>query len=100
MRGLTVILAGGDPARIDAGLTLANAQAALGGACRVYLHDAAVTLLDRSELLDIAQELGVEIIACQTALDTHRVTLPEGVSGGGMIGLIADTGDGDRIVIA
>jgi peroxiredoxin family protein len=98
MRGLTIVVVGADPARFDAALTLANAQAALGGRVRVYLHDAAVTLGMAGALGDAARELGVAFIACQTALDTHDVALADGVSGGGMVGLVADLGD-DRLVV-
>ena len=99
VRGLTVIVAGADPARFDAALTLANAHAALGGRARVYLHDAAVTLARPEPLYDAARELGVAFVACQTALDTHGVVLPAGWAGGGMIGLVAALED-DRLVVA
>ncbi|WP_326524802.1 DsrE family protein [Sphingomonas sp.] len=97
MRGLTIIVAGDDPARFDAALTLANAQAALGGRVRLYLHDRAVTLALAGPLAEAARELGVQVIACQTALDTHGAALPPGAEGGGMIGLLADLGE-DRLV--
>ena len=97
MRGLTVIVAGGHAARFEAALTLATAQAALGGRVRVYLHDAAVTLPLSGALIDTARELGVAFLACQTALDTHGVHPPDWVDGGGMVGLLADLGD-DRLV--
>ncbi|MES2339654.1 MAG: peroxiredoxin [Pseudomonadota bacterium] len=98
MRGLTVVVAGADPARFDAALTLVNAQAALGGRARLYCHDAAVTLLTASTLLDTARELGVRFVLCQTALAAHDVALPEGTEAGGMIGLVADLDD-DRLVV-
>jgi peroxiredoxin family protein len=98
VRGLTIVVAGADRARFDAALTLANAQAALGGRARVYLHDAAVTLALAGELFEAACELGVAVIACQTALDTHGVALADGIAGGGMIGLLADLDD-DRLVV-
>lgn len=97
VRGLTVIVAGADAARFGAALTLANAHAALGGRTRLYLHDAAVTVPLTGALADTARELGVTIIACQTALDDHDVPLPAGVEGGGMVGLLADLGE-DRLV--
>ncbi|MBN2970968.1 hypothetical protein JW805_02905 [Roseomonas aeriglobus] len=99
MRALTIVVAGADLARFDAALTLANAQAALGGRARLYLHDAAVTLPFTGPLCDAARELGVEVIACQTALDVHGVPLPDGAEGGGMVGLLGTLGD-DRLVFA
>ena len=109
MRGLTIIVAGVDPDRLRAALTLACAAAALGGRTRVYLHEAAVGLLAReapapaglpnlTELRGIADDGGVELIACQTGLalaglaaDTQRV------AAGGLIDLLATLGD-DRLV--
>ncbi len=99
MRGLTIIVSGADSAGLDAALTLANAQAALGGRARVYLHDAAVTLAFPADLRAAADELGVLFIACQTALDLHGVALPAGFEGGGMVGLLSSLGD-DRLVMA
>jgi len=98
MRGLTIVVADADAARLDAALTLANAQAALGGRVRLYLHGAAVTLPLAGPLAEAAADLGVEVIVCQTALDDHGVALPAGATGGGMIGLIGSIGD-DRLVI-
>ncbi|MFD1788423.1 peroxiredoxin [Sphingomonas floccifaciens] len=97
MRGLTIIVADADPARFDAALTLATAQAALGARARLYLHDAAVTLPLTGALADTAHELGVEIIACQTALDVHGIAPQPGVDGGGMVGLLGTIGE-DRLL--
>ncbi len=99
MRCLTIIVGGADAARFDAALTLANAQAALGGRVRIYLHDAAVTLPWPAAHKLVAAELGVHVIACQTALDRHGVALPAGADGGGMISLLADLAD-DRLIFA
>ncbi|HET9511902.1 MAG TPA: hypothetical protein VFO80_12200 [Sphingomonas sp.] len=98
MRGLTIVVASDDPARFDAALTLVNAQAAIGGRARLYLHDTAVLLRFVGALADTARELGVEMIACQTALDRHRVAPPADVVGGGMVGLLASIDD-DRLVV-
>lgn len=98
MRGLTVVVASADPVRLDAALTIANAQAALGGRTQVFLHDAAVTAALPADLYAAAVDLGVTFIACQTALDTHGATLAPGWEGGGMVGLMAELGD-DRLVI-
>lgn len=96
LRGLTIVVVGADPARFGAALTLANAQAALGGRARLYLHDAAVTLSFTGPLAEAALELGVSVIACQTALEEHGVPLSQGAEGGGMIGLLDTLGD-DRL---
>jgi len=99
VRGLTVVVVTADAARFDAALTMVAAQAALGGRARLYLHDHAVTLLATTPLLDSAVELGATLIACQSAVDAHAVSVPEGVEGGGMVGLLA-TLDDDRLVFA
>lgn len=102
MRGLTIVLASADPARYDVALTMASAQAALGGPSRLYLHGSAVTLLapDRGPpLLATALELGVAIIACQTALCVHAVALPDDTEAGGMISLFSSLDD-DRLILA
>lgn len=119
MRGLTLVVAEAVPARCRAALTLASAHAALGGAARVYFHERAVTLLlphddpedaalaaaglpGLAQLIDIARESGVALIACQTGLalaDTRFDQLPPGVEAGGMVAVLADLGD-DRLVFA
>ena len=97
MRGLTIIVVTADPGRWRAALTLASAQAALGGRTRVYCHEAAVSLLQPSDLLDTARELGVTLIACQTGLAAHNLPLPDFAEAGGLVSLLADLG-GDRLV--
>lgn len=109
MRGLTIVVAGPDPDRFRAALTMACAAAALGGRARVYLHEAAVGLLgvdasapeglpNLTDLRAIADHSGVGLIACQTGLvlaglsaDTQRV------AAGGLIDLLATLKD-DRLV--
>ncbi len=119
MSRLTIIVATADPDRFRAALTLATAQAALGGAVRVYCHETSVALLvrearddddglarataglpDRLALLAMALEAGVALIACQTGLAIAGLSvdgLVRDVQAGGMIGLLADTPD-DRLV--
>ena len=99
MRGLTVIVATADADCLGAALTLANAQAALGGRARVYFHQEAVrSLAEQSELMDIARDFGVELIACQTGLAAAGIMLPARVEGGGMVSLLATLED-DRLVV-
>jgi predicted peroxiredoxin len=100
MRGLTLLIATADQTRFRAALTLASANAALGGRTRVYCHEEAVPLLTADEpLIATAMESGATMIACQTGLAAANLTadrLPEGVETGGLISLLADLGD-DRL---
>lgn len=97
MRGLTIVVATADPERFRAALVLAAAQAALGGAARIYCHEAAVRLLVPSDLFATAHELGVRFIACQTGLADAGLALPDGVEAGGVVSLLAELAD-DRLV--
>ncbi|KQM30523.1 DsrE family protein [Sphingomonas sp. Leaf10] len=109
MRGLTIVVTAPDSDRFRAALTMACAAAALGGRARVYLHERAVGLLamtaaappglpDLTELRAIADESGVELIACQTGLAlTGLAADSERVAAGGWIDLLATLAD-DRLV--
>jgi peroxiredoxin family protein len=97
LRGLTIVVVSADAERWGAALLIASAAAALGGAVRVYAHDAAVTGLVASEALDTARQLGVRFIACQGGLDTHGLALPDFAEAGGLVSLLATLGD-DRLV--
>ncbi|WP_423602027.1 peroxiredoxin [Sphingomonas sp. MS122] len=117
MRGLTIVAATGDVERFRAALSLACAHAALGGAARLYCHEAAATLLvpgadaddalraeaglaSRAQLLDEALAIGVTLIGCQTGLAAAGIafdTLSAGVEPGGLVSLLAGLG-GDRLV--
>ena len=109
MRGLTIIVAGPDLDRFRAALTMACAAAALGGRARVYLHERAVTLLaarasapaglpDLPQLRAIANDSGVELIACQTGLALSGLSAEQAnVAAGGMIDRLATLAD-DRLV--
>jgi peroxiredoxin family protein len=98
MRGLTIVVASKEAERFGAACTMASANAALGGRTRLYLHELAVAVLGAEhELLATARELGVEVIACQTGLAAHAMTLPDGVVAGGMVSLLAELGD-DRLI--
>ncbi|KQN07371.1 DsrE family protein [Sphingomonas sp. Leaf25] len=111
MRGLTIIVAGAEGDRLRAALTMACAAAALGARARVYLHEAAVAGFAADapapagqptlgELRGIAAESGVETIACQSGLALAGLAADAiGVSGGGMIELLATLSD-DRLVVA
>lgn len=109
MRGLTIVVAGPDPDRLRAALTMACAAAALGGRARVYLHEAAVGLLasgarapaglpNLTDLRGIADESGVELIACQSGLALAGFSAEtQRVAAGGLIDLLATLED-DRLV--
>jgi predicted peroxiredoxin len=101
--GLAVIVAGTDPARFRTALTLAAAQAALGGRVRLLLDGEAVRLAAmRDELLESCLELGVTVTLCQSGLAAaglRAAALDPRFDYGGMVGLLACLGD-DRLVIA
>lgn len=120
MRGLTVVVATADPARLHAALSLAAAAAAAGAATRLYFHADAVALAapphawpddaryaaaglpSLAALFDEALAMGVRMIACQTGLaltgssagnlDTHIET-------GGLVSLLASLGDGRLVTL-
>lgn len=103
MRGLTIIVAAGDPARLRAALETAAAQAALGGRARLFLHgDAAPLLRSNEPMLAEALALGAAVTVCQSGLarsDLSAADLPPGVDTGGMVSLLATLGD-DRLLMA
>lgn len=121
VRALNIVLGAPDAERLRAALTLAAAQAALGGTATLFLQLDAVALLqspiaaprdaahraaglpDLATLLDEAQALGVDLIACQSGLALCGMTaadLPVGVDIGGPVGFLQRTGDDARLLIA
>lgn len=117
MRGLTIVVVSADRERFRAALTLACANAALGGSTTVYAHERAVSLLvpaddpgdaeladaglpGRRALISTAIESGVRLVACQTGLSLAGVTatdLAEGTETDGLVALLSQIGD-DRLV--
>lgn len=118
MPGLTLIVAGADPRRFHAALSIAAASAASGAATRVYLDGDAVLLLvppikspddDRhrtnglptlAQLLDESLDLGVRLICCQSGLAMAGIdaeSLDPRMEVGGLVGLLSALGD-DRLV--
>lgn len=113
MRGLTLIA--GDPARLRLALELAAAQAALGGAARLFCHQAAAAALvagddtppppglpTTAQLLDDALALGVAVMACQTGLALAGIaasSLDPRVATGGLVSVLSALGE-DRLAIA
>lgn len=121
MRALNIIVTTADAERLRGALTLAGAQAALGGGASLFLLLDAVTLLRApitaprdgdhqaaglptlAHLLEEILALGVAIIACQSgmalaALDADD--LPAGVTTGGPIGFLGQADDAARLLIA
>jgi predicted peroxiredoxin len=120
LRGLTIVVAEASPGRFRTALTMAAAQAALGGSARLFLDGAAVALLKPplgdddeatyrqaglptlSELLDEAFGLGATVMACQSGLllaDVEAAALDPRIGYGGMVGLLQQLGD-DRLVVS
>ncbi|MCE7795753.1 peroxiredoxin [Sphingobium sufflavum] len=109
-----------DGERLRGGLTLACAEAALGGSVRLFLQLDAVALLrpplsaprdaahaahglpTLAVLLDDALELGVALVACQSGLALAGLDaslLDSRIAPGGPVGVLAATGAGERLVI-
>lgn len=117
MTGLTIIVAENAPERFRAALSIAAAQAALGGAARVFLQGEAVALLagdaapgdaahaaaglpTLSVLLGEAMGLGVAVIACQSGLHLaglDAAALDPRIATGGLVSLIQTLAE-DRLV--
>ena len=115
MRGLTILIATADSARFHAALSLAAAQAALGGRARLHLQGEAVALLSHSEpdghdaqglptiaeLRGEAVALGVELTVCQSGLvlaQADLADLPGSIQASGLIELLTGLGD-DRLLV-
>jgi hypothetical protein len=103
MSGLGIIVADVDPVRFRTALTLAAAQAALGGRVRILLDSGAVALATApNPLLESCFDLGAEVMLCQTGLaeaGLEASALDPRFFYGGMVGWLADLG-ADRLVIA
>ncbi|MFZ2998006.1 DsrE/DsrF/DrsH-like family protein [Sphingobium sp.] len=121
MRDLNIVLTVPDAERLRGALTLAAAQAALGGHATLFLQLDAVGLLrahtsapcdaahqaaglpDLATLIVEAQDMGVTLIACQSGMALSDLTandLPAGVEIGGPIGFLQHTDDAARLLIA
>lgn len=120
MHSLKIILTTPDAERLRGALTLAAADAALGGAVALFLQLDAVAMLRAplsaprdnahaeaglptlAALLADAMLLGVKITACQSGMALAAITaddLPQGVDVGGPVQFLADGGDKARIII-
>jgi predicted peroxiredoxin len=115
MQGLTIIVAGSDPERFEAALSVAAANSVLGRRSRIFLQGEATALLVRqdgarrkvgapslAELIGEATAVGVEIIACQSGLalaGLNADSLPSGVTTSGLVEILATRGD-DQLMMA
>jgi predicted peroxiredoxin len=115
VQGLSIVVAGTDPARLHAALSVASAWAALERPARIFLQAEAAGLLARlddrasaegqpnlSELLTETLALGVSVTACQTGLALCGLSaedLANGVETGGLVGFLAERGD-DQLMMA
>ncbi|WP_300397353.1 DsrE family protein [uncultured Sphingobium sp.] len=121
MRALTIIVAAPDPERLRGALTLAAAQAALGGRARLFLQLDAVALLrapiaaprdaghkaaglpSLEDLLAEALSLGVVLSACQSGMSLAGLSLadlPPGTEVTGPIALLQAQTEADRLIFA
>lgn len=118
VRGLTIVVAGADAGRLRTALELAAANAALGGAARLFLDSAAVALLGRpdpadatyqaaglptrTELIATALDLDVAVTLCQSGIALAGIdlaALDPRIAAGGLTALLATLGE-DRLVVA
>ena len=116
---MTILLLDLSSERFRGALTIAAAQAALGGRARVFCQGEAVAVLrppiqgmadDAHEeaglptleaLFEEALGLGVEIIACQSGLnltDTDAATLDPRIAVGGPVSVLQSLGE-DRLAL-
>ncbi|HEX7852644.1 MAG TPA: peroxiredoxin [Sphingobium sp.] len=119
-RPLLLIATTDEAERLRGGLTVACAEAALGGAVRLFLQLDAVALLRPpvaaprdgvhaahglpvlAALLDDALELGVEVIACQSGLALAGLeadALDPRIVMGGPVGVLAGNSADERLVL-
>lgn len=109
----------GDRVRFRAALSLACAQAALGGRVRLFCQEEAVSLLiddpdpDQAaltarglptipDLIAAANDIGIALTICQTGLSAAVINLDrlyKGTEPGGLVGVLATLGD-DRLLVA
>lgn len=119
MRGLTILVAGGDPDRLHAALSYAAAGAAMGMAVRLHLHDMAVVLLrpplqapsdaerakagmpTLAQMIDEVLSAGVAVTLCQSGLALNGLQwdeLDSRIEAQGPVGLLGGLGD-DRLAV-
>lgn len=120
MRELRIIATTADVPRLRGVLTVAAAQAALGGKVSLFLQLEAVALLvppitapdDAAHvaaglpslvmLIEDAMQLDVALVACQSGMALYGLTadsLPTGVDVGGPVAFLQQTDDAARLLI-
>ncbi len=118
-RGLALIFAEANHARLHAGLTLACGAAALDRPVMLFFHGESVAALapgrhwqgdvplvaagipSLANLFASAADLGVEIMACQSGLHLCGLSpaaLHDGVEAGGMIAFLAAARDAELLL--
>ena len=119
VRGLTIIVAEASSERFRVALSIAAAQAALGGTARIFCQGEAVSMLGppirgtadgnyekagQPRLADLFEEvlgLDVAVIACQSGIDLTDIdarTLDPRITIGGLVGMMQASGD-DRLLV-
>jgi len=120
LRRLTIIVAAADGARLYAAIEAAMAAAALGHGARLFLQGEAAALLrlpigfagdaarrgaglpDLAQMIEEAAAMDVELIACQSGLALTGLTadaMAPQARAGGLVGLFADIGPDDRLLV-
>lgn len=118
-RGLAIVVAEANHARLHATLTLACAAAALGRPVRLFFHGEAVAALRSEhhwqgdatyaaaglpplgELVESALALGVKLMACQSGLQLLGLTpdaINDGIEAAGMVAFLADAREDELIL--
>ena len=102
MRGLRLILMSNDAGRVRLAYEMALVQQALGGAVHLFVTGAAVATLTKPDnLRDEALSAGAQIIACQTALAEHDISIADldpRIGAGGLVSVMQGLGD-DRLIV-
>lgn len=119
LRGLTVVVADVSSERFRTALSLALAQAALGGRTRIFLQGEAVSIIrppmvgweddayadaglpTLPQMFDEALALGVGVTVCQSAMqlmDAQPSDFDDRVDYAGMVSVMQELGD-DRLVV-
>jgi predicted peroxiredoxin len=118
--GLNIVVAGEDPGRLHAALSVAAAWAALDRPARLFLQAEAVVLLrpsaneiesrrrdaglpDLADLLEESLALGASVTACQSGLALAGLSaedLPAGVDTGGLVDFLAKSRPDDQLMMA
>lgn len=120
MPGLNILVLTDDAERFRGALTLALAQAALGGAVRLFLQLDAVRLLRDAApapcdadhgahglptlavLIDEALEAGIAIVACQSGLaltGLAAAALDARIEAGGPLSFLQGCDERDRLIV-